>query len=342
MCNSPCQSLSFQPNSDGSDSKLFGFEFNWFTNFNGFLKNHQNRVRLSSGLMGFEQKSALDWLISTIFACKFLNFFIFRVLLNLRFGISNIFRFGVSSLENTSGLTIPNPSLQAVTFTFYLLYLVSSAKKSQPTSKLLRQVSLAEDSVGPLPSISANIVMPSPPSNTNPASGSKGRGSVATSNRGCLKRAMTLPVQTEMPQPLLLGGHKHKYAPLGSPMRGGFRPLVSTSETKETLLDVPLLISSSEEDKKPRNVRHKPSEKATRITCIACIFRYTYNTHIAYLRLVMGGDLNLHELSVKVNVISCFTFWVQRELHIWQFSQFFLSFWVKNSAYFWANSCEIS
>ena len=147
---------------------------------------------------------------------------------------------------------------RTVSVTFYLLFIVSSAKTSKPTSKLLRQASLAEDSVVPLPSISAKIVMPSPPS---AASGSK-RGST-TSNRGCLKRAMTLPVQTEVPQPLLLGGHKHKYAPLGSPMRGGFKPLVSTSETKETLLDVPLLISSSsEEDKKPRNVRHYLSRKA--------------------------------------------------------------------------------
>ena len=294
--------------------------------------------------MGFEQKSALNWLISTIFACGFLNFFKFCVLLNLCFGISNIFRFGFSSLKNTSGLTIPYPSLPAVTFTFYLLYLVSSAKKSQPTSKLLRQASLAEDSVGPLPSISANIVMPSPPSNTNPASETKGRGSVATSNRGCLKRAMTLPVQTEMPQPLLLGGHKHKYAPLGSPMRGGFRPLVSTSETKETLLDVPLLISSSEEDKKPRNVRHKPSEKATRITCIACIFRYTYNTHIAYriLKISDGRWFELTWIECESECDFLFHFLSETWTSYMAIFPVFLWFWVKNSAYFWANSCEIS
>ena len=47
----------------------------------------------------------------------------------------------------------------------------------------------------------------------------------------------------------------NNYVPLKSPMRCS-KPFVSTSETRETLLDVPLLITTSEEDdnKKSKNV----------------------------------------------------------------------------------------
>ena len=54
-------------------------------------------------------------------------------------------------------------------------------------------------------------------------------------------------------KPTMISGN---YAPLNTPVCS--KPFVSTSETRETLLDVPLLITTSEEDdkkeKKTRNV----------------------------------------------------------------------------------------
>ena len=69
----------------------------------------------------------------------------------------------------------------------------------------------------------------------------------AGNRRNVLKRAMTLPVQSEAAeeQPLLQLGPSFNYAPLRSPMRTSSKPLVPNSETSETLLDVPILVAST-------------------------------------------------------------------------------------------------
>ena len=71
--------------------------------------------------------------------------------------------------------------------------------------------------------------------------------SAKVQSRNVLKRAMTLPVQPEAdePQPLLQLGPTFNYAPLRSPMRTSGKPLVPNSETSETLLDVPVLLTTA-------------------------------------------------------------------------------------------------
>ena len=73
--------------------------------------------------------------------------------------------------------------------------------------------------------------------------------SAKVQSRHVLKRAMTLPVQPEaeepQPQPLLQLGPTFNYAPLRSPMRTSSKPLVPNSETSETLLDVPVLLTTA-------------------------------------------------------------------------------------------------
>merc|ERR1711953_1052964 len=74
---------------------------------------------------------------------------------------------------------------------------------------------------------------------------------------GRLQRAMTLPVQEDSQ---LLGNTNSRgnYVPLNTPVCS--KPFVSTSETRETLLDVPLLITTSEEDdKKEKKTRNMPA-----------------------------------------------------------------------------------
>ena len=64
----------------------------------------------------------------------------------------------------------------------------------------------------------------------------------AQSSSRVLKRAMTLPVK-EQEQFL---GPRFNYAPLRSPLRPS-NNLVPNSETSETLLDVPILVSTAED-----------------------------------------------------------------------------------------------
>ena len=63
---------------------------------------------------------------------------------------------------------------------------------------------------------------------------------------------MSLTVSVSAPSGSMLLGNSN-YVPLKSPMRCS-KPFVSSSETRETLLDVPLLITTSEEDKKSKIV----------------------------------------------------------------------------------------
>ena len=111
----------------------------------------------------------------------------------------------------------------------------STSTTTSEAAKTVRQCSLpmdplvtSSDSVGNLPCISATV---------------------QSGQRNKLKRAMTLPVQSEAAeaaeQPLLQLGPSFNYAPLRSPMRTSGKPLVPNSETSETLLDVPILVASA-------------------------------------------------------------------------------------------------
>jgi len=111
---------------------------------------------------------------------------------------------------------------------------------STSEAKTVRQCSLpmdplvtSSDSVGNLPCISATV-----------------QSASHQDRKNRLKRAMTLPVQSEAAeageeQPLLQLGPSFNYAPLRSPMRTSGKPLVPNSETSETLLDVPILVAST-------------------------------------------------------------------------------------------------
>jgi hypothetical protein len=116
-----------------------------------------------------------------------------------------------------------------------------------------------------LPSISANIVMSS--SNVTSSttttitttSISNTSNSTTRNSVGRLQKAMTLPVQEDSQSSQLLGNtNTCNYAPLNTPVCS--KPFVSASETRETLLDVPLLITTSEEDdKKEKKTRNMPA-----------------------------------------------------------------------------------
>ena len=127
----------------------------------------------------------------------------------------------------------------------------AQAKKPKSKSRhLQRQASLDVASDHDIATVSSSIVMQSD------------NNSSSTSVACSLKRAMTLPVRDEPSRPthlpcnLLAGGPG--YIPLRSPMRSTSSAKVSNSETSETLLDIPLLISTAEKMATSEAVDNKP------------------------------------------------------------------------------------
>jgi len=103
--------------------------------------------------------------------------------------------------------------------------------------------------------ISTNVpVLQSKPPSLLMTSSARTSNSTSKGGRGVLKRAMTLPVDQDDPTPsansrpsLIQLGPQFSYVPLRSPMRTS-KPLVPNSETSETLLDIPILITTSDKD----------------------------------------------------------------------------------------------
>ena len=109
---------------------------------------------------------------------------------------------------------------------------------------------------------------------------SRGRG--GHGGRGVFKRAMTLPVEQEdhpsasgNSRPSLIQlGPQFNYTPLRSPMRTS-KPLVPNSETSETLLDIPILITSSDvnpEDEEEDEAKEMEEIKASSLPSVMSLF----------------------------------------------------------------------